>query len=172
MTQSTFDNLIWNGECWKDFSFNCWPNSRPTRAVFCFLAYSAAASVLQPLMAERKADISGVHGDWENSQGVRRVLVDSGSIFHGAPDIPDLNVKSACKNKAALIPLVKRLATSDGQVLMVAIPDLTTEILAKNSMIWFQAVVCVHVIAALLALKKTYFCSGFPVNPLPSTYLP
>lgn len=86
-------------------------------------------------MAERKADISGVHGDWENSQGVRRVLVDSGSIFHGAPDIPDLNVKSACKNKAALIPLVKRLATSDGQVLMLAIPDLTTEILAKNSMI-------------------------------------
>lgn len=103
--------------------------------MFCFLAYSAAASVLQPSMADRKAEIRGVHVEWENSQGVRRFLVDTGSIFHGAPDIPDLNVKSACINKAALIPLVKRLATPDGQVLMVAIPDLITEILAKNSMI-------------------------------------
>ena len=103
--------------------------------MFWFLAHSAAASVLQPPMAERKADIDGVYEGWENSQEVRRVLVDTGSIFQGAPDLPDLNVKTACKNKAALIPLVKRLATPDGSVLMVAIPDLTTEILAQNRMI-------------------------------------
>ena len=89
--------------------------------MFCFLAYSAAASVLQPSMAERKADIDGVYEDWENSQEVRRVLVDTGSIFLGAPDLPHLTVKGACENKAALIPLVKRLATSDGSVVMVAI---------------------------------------------------
>ena len=77
------------------------------------------------------ADIKDVHREWEDVHALRQQVWQHGNLFrdHNAADTPAINVKTAIMNFDALFPLVKRLGSPDGDVLMTTIPDLKKEFL-------------------------------------------
>lgn len=80
------------------------------------------------------ADIAGIYREWEDVHALRQQVWQHGNLFrdHNAADSPSINVKTAIMNFDALLPLVKRLGTRDGDVLMTTIPDLKREFLRFN----------------------------------------
>ena len=78
-----------------------------------------------------RADIAGVHREWEDVATVRQQFRAYGSIFRdqNPSDTPHVNVKGAILNVDALLPLARRLANANGDVRMVSIPDLVKELL-------------------------------------------
>ena len=83
-----------------------------------------------PVMAKPGvADITGLGLVWESTQEVRKLVLNTGSIFKcksdGQPVTP--NVAGAALNVPTLIPLMNRLADSQKNVNMVCIPDLEAE---------------------------------------------
>ncbi len=99
------------------------------------------------MAVETRADIAGVHREWEDVAAVRQHFRGYGSIFRDVnpADTPHVNVKSAILNVEALLPLARRLGV-DGEVRMVSIPDLVRE---------------------LLGLVRTKYLVNFP-SPTPS----
>ena len=97
-----------------------------------FLKWKWKLSVLLGMAVDNpRADIAGVHREWEEASAVRQQFRAYGSIFRdqNPSDTPHVNVKGAVLNIEALLPLARRLANRNGDVRMVSIPDLVQELL-------------------------------------------